>query len=127
MNNSNNKGQSLVLFIFIIPIILIILLSIIDIGNLIIEKNEIDNINYLTVDYALEHLEEKELDTKIKNMINKNDSEIIITEIIVKDKEVFIKTEKKVNSIFINNLKLASVKSNYYGHIENNKIKIERK
>ena len=44
----NNKGQSLVLFVLLIPIFVMIMASVIDVGNLISAKTEIDNmlLNY---------------------------------------------------------------------------------
>ena len=45
----NNKGQSLVLFIVIIPIIIGIMVMVIDIGNVIYEKQELDNINKISI------------------------------------------------------------------------------
>ena len=40
----NNKGQALVEFILILPVILIILMGIISIGNIYIEKYKLNNI-----------------------------------------------------------------------------------
>lgn len=45
----SNKGQALIEFIMILPVLLIILISIIDFGNIILKKysleNEIDTVN----------------------------------------------------------------------------------
>ena len=38
MNKLNNKGQSLVMFILIIPILLLIMILVIDLGNIIVTK-----------------------------------------------------------------------------------------
>ena len=39
----NNKGQSLVLFVLLIPIILGIITLVIDVGKSLVEKNSINN------------------------------------------------------------------------------------
>lgn len=39
----NKKGQALVEFILILPVILIVLMSLIDIGNIFVKKNELNN------------------------------------------------------------------------------------
>ena len=41
MLNMNNKGQVLVLFVIILPIIIFILFIVVDIGNIYLKKNEI--------------------------------------------------------------------------------------
>jgi hypothetical protein len=52
----NNKGQSLVMFVLIIPIFLLILTLIYDVGNAIYEKDRLSNTNYLTIEYGLYNL-----------------------------------------------------------------------
>ena len=47
----NNKGQSLVMFVLIIPIFLLILTLVYDVGNAIYEKDRLSNTNYLTIEY----------------------------------------------------------------------------
>ena len=47
----NNKGQSLVMFVLIIPIFLLILTLVYDVGNAIYEKDRLSNNNYLTIEY----------------------------------------------------------------------------
>ena len=47
----NNKGQSLVMFALIIPIFLLILTLVYDVGNAIYEKDRLSNTNYLTIEY----------------------------------------------------------------------------
>jgi len=46
----NNKGQSLILFVLLFPIIFLILVLVYDIGNMILLKLELDNINKLVMD-----------------------------------------------------------------------------
>ena len=41
----NNKGQSLVMFVLILPLLLFIMVLVIDIGNIILSKQELDDIN----------------------------------------------------------------------------------
>ena len=43
----DNKGQALVEFVLIVPILIFILLALIDIGNVIINKYKLDEINTL--------------------------------------------------------------------------------
>ena len=52
----NNKGQSLVMFIILLPILLLILTLVYDVGNAIYEKDRLSNTNYMVVDYALDNI-----------------------------------------------------------------------
>lgn len=54
----NNKGQSLILFIIILPVLLIILVLVIDIGRVIVMKQELDNINRIVLDYGIDYMYE---------------------------------------------------------------------
>lgn len=68
----NKKGQALVEFIIILPILIFILLAIIDYGNISQTKNKIENIlNEVSVMYK-----NNENDDEIKEFVNNNDSEI---------------------------------------------------
>ena len=72
----NNKGQSLISFVLIIPVILLILFMVYDIGNMILLRLELDNINYLVIDYGLDKLDDTELNFKLNEMIKKNKDDI---------------------------------------------------
>lgn len=47
----NNKGQALIEFVLILPVLLLVIISIIDFGNIILKKysleNDIDNVSVL--------------------------------------------------------------------------------
>ena len=88
----NNKGQALVTFILVLPIILIIISLVIDYGVLSIDKRKISNNIKSSIEYGLTNIKDdniakdteeiiyKNLDKKkIKNiLINVNDNSILI-------------------------------------------------
>ena len=51
----NNKGQSLVMFICLLPILLLIVLAIVDVSRMVIEKNKLNNINNIAIWYYSSH------------------------------------------------------------------------
>ena len=53
----NNKGQSLVMFVLIIPIILLLLVLIYDVAGALYEKNRLSNTSYLACEYALDSID----------------------------------------------------------------------
>ena len=90
MISLNNKGQSLVLFVLIVPILFLILVLVFDVGNALIEKQELDNISYLTIEYGLEHMDEFSIETKMKNIVTKNNNKIENINIVINDDKIIL-------------------------------------
>ena len=86
----NNKGQSLVLFIVVLPILLLILVLVIDIGRIIVLKQELDNINKITLDYGLDNLEIENLNDKMVEIIKLNNKKIDDININLVDDKLYI-------------------------------------
>ena len=141
----NNKGQSLVLFVIILPILLIILILVIDIGRVILLKNELDSINKIVLDYGLDEMEDldnilvnddsvdiyqlvNDIEDRIKNVIILNKDDIDTINIDLKDNKIYIYLEDSVNGIFskLIDISIFDVKSSYVGYIDNDKKRIER-
>ena len=81
----NNKGQTLVIVLLILPIVIFILLLILDYGNFVYQKKQLDNsINYAINEYYDNNLNKVEL----KKLIDKNITYKDIT--IKKDKNIII-------------------------------------
>ena len=73
----NNRGQVLVLFLLILPIFLILFVLVVDIGNAIYEKQSLNNICNLGIDYMKN---EKDIEV-IKQLILLNDEDITTIEV----------------------------------------------
>ena len=118
----NNKGQSLVLFVILIPIIFMVLWMVYDIGSMAVLKNELDDINYMAIDYGLNHLDDTSITTKVEELINKNKPDINIVVNLVDDK-IYIVLSGHINnklSLF-NKGNAFLVKSSYVGYMEDDK------
>ena len=98
----NNKGQSLVLFVIILPIIILLFIYLFDLANLTGEKIKLDNIAKQSITYLKE---DKDI-LKVQNYIIKNDKEIKIINI----NETEVHLEKEVPSIFGKNIGFKSYK-----------------
>lgn len=120
----NNKGQSLVLFILILPILLGIMVLVIDVGNAIYTKNKINNIIEMVIEYGLENNYEEE---KLKKLINYN-LKTDNYQVEIKDEIINIKVEAEINGIISNIIDINSFKilSEYKGYMENNKKVIKK-
>lgn len=122
----NNKGQTLVMFIILLPILLMVFAIIIDLGLLGIEKRKIENEVKSTITYGLKNKEEKDLEIKLKNLLVKNIDYLEDKNISIKIMNNYIsitvnKKYKPVFNIIKNNYDITVT---YKGNISNNKISI---
>lgn len=124
----NNKGQSLVLFIVLLPILLLVIVLVVDVGIIMTSKQDLNNINYMMVDYGLSNLGKESLEEEIRKYIILNDSEIDNMNIRVVDNEVYINMRKIEKSLIAHvfNIKDFEIVSEYKGTIINDKKSIER-
>ena len=100
-----NKGQALVLFVLLLPIMILMLSYIIDIGYMSVSKKKIDNTIQEIIENSLENnLNEEE----IKNLLIKNIDNIYIRNITIKDNEINIEIKVTIKTIF------SSIKKNIY-------------
>ena len=120
----NNKGQTLVLFVLILPIIIFIMLLVIDVSNMFITKQELNNINKIVLNYGLDIIEEENIDSKLEELINKN---ISVNEHTIRIDNGIIEIELKKNiQGIVTKKKIYEVKSTYKGYIEEDKKVINR-
>ncbi len=123
----NNRGQSLVMFILIIPIILLLLVLIYDVAGALYEKNRLSNTSYLAEEYALDNIDSID-ENNVIDYILKNSENLNNISVIIKDGAVDIELDKKIKGVFGKSLNfdLVEVKSKYRGTIVNGKKNIER-
>ena len=123
----NNKGQSLVMFVLIIPIFLLILTLVYDVGNAIYEKDRLSNTNYLTIEYGLNNIDTV-TENDLKNLIEQNTSNLKYIYVTIEENQIEIKMEKDAKSIIgkMFNFNLVKIISHYEGKIINNQKEIER-
>lgn len=94
----NNKGQTLVIFVLLLPLFLLLFAYVVDTSIMFYEKNKLDDINKMVIDYKMYHVEENE--KKIKEYIIRNDEEIEIESIKMDEEKIELHLSKKVKSIF---------------------------
>lgn len=123
----NNKGQSLVLFVLLMPIFVMIMASVIDVGNLISAKAEIDNINKIVVDYGLDNMNDNNVVNDMRLLAKENKKDINI-DISFVDMEYKVSCNYYVEGIFSNIFKIKGykIKSSYVGYLDNDKKIIKK-
>ncbi len=121
----NNKGQTLAIFVILLPVILFLIAVAIDMGNFLVQKNKYEDEVKNTIKYGLKHLDDEDISNKITMLLNSNvDGQ---KQINIKDKVIKIKVSKKVNSIFTNIIDTNyQIDISYIGYLDDKKIIIKK-
>lgn len=120
----NNKGQVLVCFVLLIPIIFLLLFLIINLGLFSIEKRKMSNTIKSSITYGLRHIDEENIEGTLKELIKKNIDEIEELTVLVDNGYINIRISKNYKALFkhFNNEKITL---SYTGNIIENKIIIK--
>lgn len=122
----NKKGQVLVAFILMLPILIMFSGLLIDIGYSFIEKRNIDNNIKSTIKYSLNNLDldTNVLENKIKKILNLNIKNIKNLEVTIINDKIDIKLKTTKKSIFYS--KEYKIESHYSGYKNNEKITLRK-
>ena len=108
----NNKGQALVEFVIILPVLLLLIMSIVDFGNIILSKYSLEN----DIDVVYELYQDNNFESIEAYVENKN----LKINYQVRDKFLIISLDKNLNilcpilkPILGNNYKVSVEKSMY--------------
>ena len=124
----NNKGQSLVLFVIMLPILVFILILVIDIGKIILLKQELSNISEIVLDYGIDKIDDEDIETKLEDLIRLNKNDIDNINLYIEDDKLYIKLEDRCEGMFSGfiDISIFNIKTGYVGYIENEEKRIER-
>ena len=125
----NNKGQSLILFVMFLPIMLLILILIIDIGKIVVLKHELNNIADIVLNYGLDNIEDENVIDNMNSLLVANKNDIDKFNISIDNDRIYIDISENVDGMFSNfiDISIYRVNVSYVGYIENNKKIIEEK
>ena len=121
---SNKKGQTLILFIILIPLILGVMAVVVDVGLLISKNSNLKETTKIVIKDSLNNnLNEEE----IRELFIKNKIVVDNLEIKLDNDKIEIKNKVKIDSIFgaIIGLKKYTIKIDIMGYKDNNKIVID--
>lgn len=134
----NNRGQTLILFIFILPIIISLILLLINYSFFSNEKLKITNNVKMAIEYGLKlklensvvedgYLSNTEIKNKIEYLLKQNITYDTL-DITVNDTNIMINVTKKFDNIMkILNFLPTDIELKFYGIINNGQIMIERR
>lgn len=125
----NNKGQVLVLFVLMVPLIIFIIAYFLENMFISNEKQKLDNINQMLLEYSYENKENVGLYDAILNLALKNDKEIIIESFDINTDYIEITLSKDMDSMFgkIIGINKYEIISKYKATISNDKVIYEKK
>lgn len=137
----DNKGQSLVLFVMLLPIMIGIIILVIDCGNVMVRKNEIDNVIEMVLDYGFD-ANNSDIDNMVGNDISINNiSDVKSLEVLlgynledsynqvkIDGNKILIKSSVYVEGVFSKVLGFNGFKieSSYIGYIDNSLVVKEK-
>ncbi len=115
----NKKGQSLIIFVLILPIIILFIAYVLSYSLVNMENNKIERIIkdklIITVNKEIKDIE------KIKNIIKENDKDINVL-VDINDDTIKITVNKKIKNIFKNVFIINDIKKCYLGNYSTKEI-----
>lgn len=117
----NKHGQTLILFVILIPIIIMLLAVVVDVGLITTKKIKLEEITKDAIKTAFNS------DDKILELLKKNDIDINKVKIDRKDGKLKIEIKEEIKSIFggIVGIKEYNVVVRLTGYMENDKVVLE--
>ena len=121
----DSKGQTLVIFVLILPILLLLFALIWEVGNLGLTINKYETEIKDTIEYGLNHLDDENLEDILTNLLKANLAGDINVEI--NNQVIKVNVKQKYDALFNNLLNNRfDIDLNYNGYIENNKFIIQK-
>ena len=122
MAKMNSNGQTLVLFVVIMPILSIMFIFLFQLGSINLDKKKVTDTIEEALNYGVNNLDSELLVTNVKNMIISNDKEILEENIVVtiEDSGLSIKVIKEYDKMLISD----KIVFNYTGKLVGNKLEV---
>lgn len=128
MMKLNNKGQTLVMFIVIIPILISIMVLVIDLGSAFTKKQELNNVNKLVIEYGLDNLDQENLESDLTSYITMNAKDLSNVKVTVENNTINVTTKAYIDGIISKALNIDGfeIVSEYHGYLSGKEKRIER-
>ena len=120
----NRNGQVLVSFLLILPLLLIILVFVVDMGLMKVNERKVEHVIKEAITYELKSSEIS--DSRVNDYIKNNLSDIKDVNIVVGIDNIKVSVRVYKKSIFNSLIKNKNytISKSYYGYKENDKIKV---
>lgn len=118
----NKKGQTLVLFVLLLPILFIFIMLVLEVGLLLVDKNKVNNEIKYAIKYA--YKTDRVDEDKIRKCLTDNLGDDIVIEIKLATSDIHIEVNKKHNFLFSN--KTYTINGKYRGYKSDDTVYLER-
>lgn len=125
----NNKGQTLVLFILLLPLLFLFCAMVLEAGNALIMRRQIDSEIRHALKYGLtlDNNTNDEIRDKMYNLLTENLGTDIDVDIRVATSDIYVTVVKKYQSLFPFVVKQDyTLKRDFRGYVSNDEVKIEK-
>ena len=125
MQKLNNHGQTLVIFVLILPLLFMIIGVIVEMSNITLTRQKYESATIETIEYGLDHLDNEDVKAKMNKMLEANIKGT--KEITIDNQKITIRVTDKMDGSFKKLFKDAyKIDIKYTGFIENDTKKIEK-
>lgn len=118
----NKKGQVLVIFVLLIPVFLILLALVVDVGLLYKEKKHLDSSLKDATKYGLKHITDASVKEKVETLILENVGDTSEINVVIEDNTITTSVKENYNGIFKMLFKnnIYEIEISYYGYMDDN-------
>ena len=122
----NNNGQTLIIFVILIPFLIMIMAFVVDISYMYSESSKLQNATKTIINDNYDKRLNDDIKKDIKELYKKNDIKTTNLKVDGNENYLKIKNNYKIESIFgkIIGIKTYNIKVSLKGYKENNKIKV---
>lgn len=120
----NNKGQSLIAFILLLPVVFVFVTGLWEIGNISYVSSKMDMQTESALKYGLKHLSEEGIKDKIELLLDKNFEGT--KEVTIGENDIIIKVNYVYHNLYSKYIKPIIINRTYIGKLENETIIIEK-
>ena len=99
MKRLNNRGQVLIIFVALIPVIILFFTFIVDYSLILYNQNKLNSVNKTALYYVRDKKDDYSVD-KVRNLVIRNDNTVNILVCEEKNNTFTLKLEKTIDSIF---------------------------
>lgn len=128
MKNLNNHGQTLIVFVVLLPILITLLAVVVDTSYMYREKIKLESVTKTTIKNLYDERLDSNIESKIKKLYKKNKIDCKNLKVEATSNYFIIKNNYEIDSIFgkIIGLKKYKIKTSLKGYIKEDKIKIAK-
>lgn len=126
MNKLNNSGQTLIMFVILVPVIILLMALVIDISYLYRENARLESTTKNIIKNLYDNKDSSNINEMVIQLYQKNEIDTKKLKVNIENEHFKITNEYKIDSIFgkIIGLKKYEVKISMRGYLKDSKLKV---